>query len=303
MSDALLPTQLQEKINAKALEQDHKPGLYVVATPIGNILDISLRALCVLQRAKCIFAEDTRQSRKLLDWYGIKGRLVACHEYNEADSAVTTCIEMGEVYALITDAGTPAISDPGYKIVNWCINNGITVFPIPGASAPIVAMSASGMPSDRFTFFGFLPSKSHARKSLLENLKNEKGTLIFFESPNRLLDTLKNMFELLGDRSCCICRELTKIHEEFRRGNISDMIAHFSEKKPIGEFVILVAGATAENADKTDISAELKELLQTKTVKEVSKLIAEKYKIAKNEVYKKALEIRRPREKSQNNAS
>lgn len=275
------------------LEQNHKPGLYVVATPIGNILDISLRALNILKQARYVFAEDTRQSRKLFDWYGIKTKLIACHEYNEMDNSVISLIEKGEIYALISDAGTPAISDPGYKIVNWCLQNEIDIFPVPGACSFVSALSASGMPSDRFIFLGFLPQKEHARKIFLNELTNEIATMIFFESPNRLLNTLKNMREIFGDRHCCICRELTKIFEEFRRGRISDLIKYFSANKPIGEFVILITGCEKQNINNEEsIFAELNEVLRSKSVKESVKFISEKYHVPKNTVYKKALELK-----------
>lgn len=289
--------QLIEKLNAKLLEQNHKPGLYVVATPIGNILDISLRAISILKQARYVFAEDTRQSRKLFDWYGIKTKLISCHEYNETDNSVISLIEKGGIYALISDAGTPAISDPGYKIVNWCLLNEISVFPIPGACAAIAALSASGMPSDRFTFFGFLPSKDRARKIFLSKLETETATMIFFESPNRLLNALNDMREIFGDRYCCVCRELTKIFEEFNRGKISEIIEYFSVYKPIGEFVILVTGCSEQKINEQKINEknvfdELDEILQSKSLKESVKLISDKYHIQKSIVYRKALELK-----------
>ena len=176
--DAFFPPQISDTILRKLYEQQNKTGLYVVATPIGNIFDISLRALYILKKAKCIFAEDTRQSKKLLSFYGINTKLVACHEYNEIDDSVTSLIQQDEIYALISDAGTPTISDPGYRIVNWCIENSIDVFPIPGASAFVAGLSVSGLPTDNFAFHGFLPPKLQARKSALENLKSEKMTMI-----------------------------------------------------------------------------------------------------------------------------
>ncbi len=294
MSDALFTPQISERINTKLSEQNHKPGLYIVATPIGNILDISLRALGILKIARCVFAEDTRQSRKLFDWYGIKTKLIACHEYNETDFAVTSLIDKQEIYALISDAGTPTISDPGYKIVNWCLQNNIDIFPIPGASASIAALSASGMPSDKFTFFGFLPPKKNARKIFLENLGAETGTLIFFESPNRLLDTLEDMLKIFGDRKCCVCRELTKIFEEFKRGNISKMLQYFSANKPTGEFVILISGAVTDAKKETEeIFYELNELLRNASLKESVSILSKKYGINRNIIYKKALELKK----------
>lgn len=298
LSDALLTPQLSEKLNIKLLEQNHKPGLYVVATPIGNILDISLRALGILKMARCVFAEDTRQSRKLFDWYGIKTKLVACHEHNEADFSVTSLIDEQNIYALISDAGTPVISDPGYKLINWCLQSGIDVFPIPGASAPITALSASGMPSDKFTFLGFLPTKNNARKFFLENLVNKTETLIFFESPNRLLKTLQDMLKIFGDRKCCVCRELTKVFEEFRRDNLSEILKYFSVNKLAGEFVILIAGNVFEEEKKrnTEIFYELNEFLKSKSVKDAVNIISGKYKVNRNSIYKKALELKKEKD-------
>ncbi|MBR1734117.1 MAG: 16S rRNA (cytidine(1402)-2'-O)-methyltransferase [Alphaproteobacteria bacterium] len=282
-----------EKLNTKLLDQNHKPGLYIVATPIGNILDISFRAISILTKAEYIFAEDTRQSRKLLDWYEIKStKLIACHEYNETHESITSLIENQKIYALVSDAGTPAISDPGYKIVNWCLQHGIDVHPIPGASSFVTALCASGMPSDHFAFFGFLPPKEFARKKFLKNLSNESGTMIFFESPKRLLKSLKNMLEILGDRHCCVCRELTKIFEEFLHGTISEIIEHFSKNNPIGEFVILISGNKKIEINEDTIWRELSELLQKKSLKESVKEIADKYNLSKNTAYQKALELK-----------
>lgn len=304
----LISPELSEKLNAKILEQNHKPGLYIVATPIGNIFDISLRALWILKKACCIFAEDTRQSRKLLDWYEIKTKVVACHEYNETDSSVISRINQinqinqdnGGIFALISDAGTPAISDPGYRLVNWCLENGVDVFPIPGASAAIAAMSASGMPSDRFTFFGFPPPKEKARKDFFENIRGEQGTLIFYESPNRLVSCLKDMLEIFGDRSCCVCREITKVFEEFKRRTLAESVRYFQEQKhkPTGEFVILLDGYSkkSEEINFEIIKEELKGMLQNEGIKmkDAVKILADKYAqkgIRRNKIYKIGIEI------------
>lgn len=294
----LLTQELCTKLNSKILEQNHKPGLYIVATPIGNMFDISLRALWILKNAKYVFAEDTRQSQKLLNYYEIKAKLIACHEYNEIDSDVTSLVDSQEIFALISDAGTPAVSDPGYRIVNWCLQNKIDVFPIPGPSAAIAAISASGMSSDRFTFFGFLPPKKNARINFLKNIVSEKGTMIFYESPNRLCNTLQDMIEIFEDRLCCICREITKIFEQFKRGNLSECLNYFSENKPTGEFVILLSGAVdgkKEHLEQSNImeniKAEMQNLLDTISLKESAKIVAEKYGISKNIAYRIGLEI------------
>lgn len=282
-----------EKLNSKLLSQNHKPGLYVVATPIGNMLDISPRALAILSKSRCVFSEDTRQSRKLLSWYGIKTKLISCHERNEVDFSVTSLIKKNETYAIISDAGTPTVSDPGYRIVNWCLQNGIDVFPIPGASSPIAALSASGMPSDRFAFFGFIPTKKKAKRIFFKNLENEVGTLIFFESPNRLLDTIRDMSEIFGNRYCCVCRELTKIFEEFVRGGFSEILKHFELNKPEGEFVILVSGNKSKEPSEKEISRELIKLIKENSLKKSVKLMSEKYNIRKNDAYKKALKLKK----------
>jgi len=264
--------------------------LYVVATPIGNIFDISFRAIHILNQSKYIFAEDTRQSKKLLNFYEINTPLIACHEHNEI--SVASKIEKGEIYALISDAGTPLISDPGYRIVNRCIEIGIDVFPIPGASSVIAALSASGMPTDKFLFNGFLPPKSQARKSSLQEIKDIKASMIFLESPNRISATLTDMLEVLGNRRCCVCREITKIYEEFLRGNISDLLDHFSREQSLGEFVIIVEAAGEIGIDTETAFLELADLLKKETLKTVVEKISKKYKLPRKAVYEKALQLK-----------
>ena len=281
-----------DSISEKIHQQKDKPGLYLVATPIGNLFDISLRALNILKKSKIIFAEDTRNSRKLLNFYEIDTPLVACHEYNEIMPAVVEKIERGEIYSLISDAGTPTISDPGYRLVNWCVENDITVVPIPGACAFIAGLCGSGLPTDRFTFCGFLPSKRHARHEALQEVKSKTETLIFLESPKRILESLKDMREIFGDRNCCVCRELTKLYEDFQRGSLAKIIEHFSENEPTGEFVVIVSGNKEERIDEKQIFSELAELLQKFRVKEAVKIIVEKYSVNKKLIYQKALEIK-----------
>ncbi|MDR2723610.1 MAG: 16S rRNA (cytidine(1402)-2'-O)-methyltransferase [Holosporaceae bacterium] len=293
MTDALLSSILQEKISQKLYEQQHKPGLYVVATPVGNIFDISFRAIYILRKAKCIFAEDTRQSKKLLSFYEIRRPLVACHEYNEDSESIVSKIEHNNIYALISDAGTPLISDPGYRIVTWCIRHQIDVFPVPGACAPIAGLSAAGLPTDSFTFYGFLPSKCQTRRSRLDDMKNMKSTSIFLESPERILDSLRDMLKVLGNRYVCICREITKIFEEFRRGNLSELIDYFSKNKPIGEFVIIISGNKENCRDEGEAFIELSAQLKTETLKTAVAKVFAKHRLPKRVIYDKALEIRR----------
>lgn len=266
--------------------------MYLVATPIGNLFDISLRALNILNKSKVIFAEDTRNSRKLLNFYEIDTPLVACHEYNEIMPAVIEKIEKGEIYSLISDAGTPTISDPGYRLVNWCVENDIEVVPIPGACAFIAGLCGSGLPTDRFTFCGFLPSKQHARREVLQEVKSKIETLIFHESPKRILESLKDMLKIFGDRRCCVCRELTKLYEDFQRGSLSEIIEHFSENEPAGEFIVIISGNKEESINKDQIFAELAELLNKFRVKEAVEIIVEKYSVNKKTIYQKALEIK-----------
>jgi len=283
---------LIESISEKIRQQKDKPGLYLVATPIGNLFDISLRALNILKKSKIIFAEDTRNSRKLLNFYEINTPLIACHEYNEIMPAVVEKIEHGEIYSLISDAGTPTISDPGYRLVNWCVENGIEVVPIPGACAFIAGLCGSGLPTDRFTFCGFLPSKQHARREALREIKQKNETLIFLESPKRILESLKDMLEIFGDRHCCVCRELTKLYEDFQRGPLSKIIEHFSESEPAGEFVVIVSGNKEDKINEEQVFSELAELLQKFRVKEAVEIIVEKYSANKKTIYQKALEIK-----------
>ncbi|MDR2107822.1 MAG: 16S rRNA (cytidine(1402)-2'-O)-methyltransferase [Holosporaceae bacterium] len=281
-----------EKFSQKLREQQHKPGLYLVATPIGNIFDISLRALYILGISERIFAEDTRRSRKLLNFYGIKTPLISCREHNEDDFSVLSEIREGGVYSLISDAGTPLISDPGYRLVNRCLERRTDVFPIPGPSSAVAGLIASGLPTDRFLFQGFLPAKSSARRTDLKELKEIRATLVFFESPGRVLQTLEDMLEIFGERRCCICREITKIFEEFRRGNLSEMIHRFSETEPIGEFVLVIEGNNGKAVDEAAGLFELAELLKTETLKSAVDRIARKYGLSRKKAYEKALQIK-----------
>ncbi len=293
MCNLFLSSELINNISRKIYLQQEKPGLYVVATPIGNIFDISLRALYILKKVKLIFAEDTRNSKKLLNFFEINTPLIACHEYNEILSQVTNKIHKGESYALISDAGTPTISDPGYRLINWCIQQGIDVFPVPGACAFIAGLSASGMPTDSFTFFGFLPTREQARLKFLQNIKNNKETLIFLESPNRILNTLNNMLAILGNRFCCICREITKVFEEFIRGNLNEVINSLGSKKIHGEFIIILRGEKQNQADNINIVvSELADLLNKYSLKETVSIISKKYQFNKHIIYQKALELK-----------
>ncbi|MGH9715880.1 MAG: 16S rRNA (cytidine(1402)-2'-O)-methyltransferase [Candidatus Acidiferrales bacterium] len=222
--------------------------LFIVATPIGNLEDITLRALRVLREADVIACEDTRQTMKLLAHFDISKRLVSYHEHNEITRAPEIVIELeqGAKVALVSDAGTPAISDPGFRLVSLCLRHGIAVVPIPGPSAFVAALAASGMPIEEFTFAGFLPSRPTARRKALRALANEPRTVALYEAPHRLLDSLEDALEILGNRPAVIAREVTKAFEEFQRGHIEDLVAAVRKKAPRGEITLLIGTADGQ---------------------------------------------------------
>src|SRR5690349_21772039 len=217
--------------------------LYLVSTPIGNMEDITLRALRVLREAILIAAENTRHTRRLLDRYELTTPCIAYHEHNKLArlDEVLTALANGDV-ALVSDAGTPGLSDPGFELINACIAAGFTVVPIPGPSAPIAALVASGLPTDQFSYLGFLPRRGPERRALLASLADLPQTLICFEAPHRLVDALTDMLAILGDRRIVVARELTKIHEEFRRERIGAALAHFQGHRARGEFTLVIEG-------------------------------------------------------------
>ena len=218
--------------------------LYVVPTPVGNLEDITLRAIRVLKEADLILAEDTRTSGILLKHYGIKNAMQSHHKFNEHQTVerIVSRIKGGENVALISDAGTPAISDPGFLIVRECVRNGVDVQCLPGATAFVPALVSSGLPDERFCFEGFLPQKK-GRMTRLNALKDETRTMVFYESPYRLVKTLSQFAEYFGmERPVAVCREISKVHEECVRGSLQEVIAHFQEKEPKGEIVIIVGG-------------------------------------------------------------
>ena len=219
--------------------------LYVVPTPVGNMEDMTLRAIRVLKEADVILAEDTRTSRVLLNHYDIKGNLLSHHKFNEHQTGANVVQRLlgGETIALISDAGTPGISDPGFLLVRECVRNGIEVQTLPGATAFVPALVSSGLPDERFCFEGFLPQKK-GRQTRLEALRDEQRTMILYESPYRLLRLLQECAGVFGDdRQACVCREISKIHEECVRGSLAELIQHFTETEPKGEIVVVVAGA------------------------------------------------------------
>jgi 16S rRNA (cytidine1402-2'-O)-methyltransferase len=250
--------------------------LFIVATPIGNLQDISERALECLRSVDLIACEDTRHTSKLLNHFGIRKSLESYHDFNEEEKAgrLISRIQDGLNVALVSDAGTPAVSDPGYRLIRACRENGIRVVAIPGPSAAITALSGSGLPSDEFFFVGFLPSRDQSRRQKLEALSTVAATLIFYEAPHRIEETLMDILEVLGDREVCIARELTKLHEEFLFGKLRDLIPRV---KPLGEFVIVVSGGSGKEVPAVNIEGLSR--------KEILKLLAEKTGLSKKSLY------------------
>ena len=271
--------------------------LFVVATPIGHLDDMTFRAIDILKSVSVVAAEDTRQSAQLFKHYNISTPLTACHDHNESNKIEQLVQKLlaGENIALISDAGTPLISDPGFKLVRAAQENGIRVVPVPGACAAIAALSAVGLPSDRFSFEGFLPSKASQRISQLEKLKNETQTLIFYEAPHRILECVKNMTEVFGEnRPVGIAREITKTLETIKKMTLKDLVIFIEndKKQEKGEIVLVVGGAP----EKTDLEQEkldelLKRLLQDLSVKAASQLAADLTGIKKKVAYQRALEL------------
>ena len=233
-------------------------SLYVVATPIGNLEDISLRALRTLREVKLIAAEDTRKTKRLLITYDIKTPMTSYHEHNKWTKLdyILNCLEGGDV-ALVSEAGMPGMSDPGYELIMTCAQRGIPVIPIPGPSIVITALVVSGLPTEKFIYLGFLPHKSNGRRRRLESVADEYGTIVVLESPHRLLASLNDILLILGDRKVAVCHELTKVHEEVFRGTISQAIEHFTE--PRGEFTLVIEGRGER--DKPQLTEAIKKQL------------------------------------------
>ena len=271
------------------------PGLYVVSTPIGNLRDITLRALDVLAAADEVLAEDTRVAGKLMSAYGIKARLSPYHDHNGAERrpGLISALQDGARIALISDAGTPLVSDPGWKLAHEALEAGVKVIPVPGASAMLAGLVASGLPSDKFLFAGFLPPKSGARKSAAEALKAVPGTLIFYESGPRLADALADLAAVLGPRDAAVTRELTKLFEETRRGTLADLAAHYAEAgPPRGEIVLLVGPPGEAEVTAEGLDAALRDALQDHPTKAAANAVAEALGLPKREVYQRALQLK-----------
>jgi 16S rRNA (cytidine1402-2'-O)-methyltransferase len=247
------------------MENELTGTLYLVATPIGNLSDITHRAIDVLKTVSVIACEDTRHTRKLLQHYGLETKTVSYHEHNEQERArqLIELLREGKDVAVVSDAGTPSISDPGYRLVRAAIENDVQVVPVPGPSALISALIAAGLPTDEFFFGGFLPARSNARRTRLTELRSVPGTLIFYEAPHRLAETLKDALETLGEREAVVARELTKLHEEIRRGRLSELAEHYSNEDPRGEIVLLIDRTVLEAAtDNTQTISSLVDQLE-----------------------------------------
>jgi 16S rRNA (cytidine1402-2'-O)-methyltransferase len=271
--------------------------LYIVASPIGNLEDITLRALRILKEVDLIAAEDTRHTKKLLVHYGIITPLTSYHLHNEnaKSASLVQRLSSGCRIALISDAGTPIISDPGFRLVQGAIHAGIPVVPIPGPSALTAVLGASGLPTDRFAFEGFLPARKAERRERLRELREEQRTLVFYEAPHRVKESLQDLLEVLGDRQVVLGREMTKLHEEFIRGSVSELAALAKTKEWRGEMTLVVRGAIGDRVSKTDrdrdLRSEIKKLRKEgMRVKEIAELLGERFSLPKREVYRLALE-------------
>jgi 16S rRNA (cytidine1402-2'-O)-methyltransferase len=280
-------------VDVRSLE----PGtLYLVGTPIGNLEDITFRALRVLKQADLIAAEDTRHTGKLLHHFQVATPQISYHDHNSQQRIpqLVQRLQSGEAIALVTDAGMPGISDPGYELVCACVEAGITVVPIPGPSAVVTAIAAAGLPCDRFVFEGFLPVKGKNRQARLEALKTEPRTSVFYESPHRLVKTLADLVNRLGsDRSVVLARELTKRYEEFWRGTLEEALNHYKTTPPKGEFTLLLAPAAATfSLSKAEVETELKSLLaQGQSRTEASRNLSKISDLSKREIYQISLGI------------
>jgi 16S rRNA (cytidine1402-2'-O)-methyltransferase len=266
------------------------PGiLYVVATPIGNLEDMTFRAVRILKEAGLIACEDTRQTRKLLDHYGIDRPTISYHEHNEAARAAELVARLleGTTVALVSDAGMPLVSDPGYRVVKAAIENGVPVQPVPGASALVAALAASGLPTDEFHFGGFLPAKAGQRRRTLEELAGERATLVFYEAPHRIVETLREVAEALGPRPVVVARELTKMHEEFLRGTAGEVAETLAARETVkGEITLLVGRAAAPPPDESPLEEAVAECMRAGLGRmDAIKAVARRRGLPKREVY------------------
>ena len=269
--------------------------LYVVGTPIGNLEDITLRAMRILKEVDLIACEDTRRTQKLLNAYKIQTPTISYHQHNEMTRAPELIIQMeeGSSIALVTDAGMPVVSDPGFRLVHLAVRHSIPVIPVPGASAFVAALAASGLPVDKFRFLGFLPSKKGERRKALEDLKDATRTLVFYEAPHRLLEMLKDAREILGEREIVVAREVTKVHEEFQRGTISATLEYLKRRPAKGEITVLIGLPSVEGAKDgaprpASIISEIQAVMAGQRVDERAalKMVARSRGVSKSEAYR-----------------
>jgi 16S rRNA (cytidine1402-2'-O)-methyltransferase len=296
-----------ESTGAESTGAESTGCLYLVGTPIGNLEDITLRALRILREADQIAAEDTRHTQKLLSHYDIARPMVSYHEHNEMTRApeLLIALEQGAKIALVSDAGTPLVSDPGYRLVTLCLRHQIPVVPIPGPSALLASLSASGLPNEEFLFVGFLPARSGERRRALERLRIEDRTIILYEAPHRVEECIADAQEILGDRPACLAREVTKLHEEFRRGKLSVLAASLAERPARGEITLLIgpadpAEARAQTDSAQSLSDRVEELMRQAKLdrKEALKLAAKERGLTRRAAYGQIVEQRSEQEKN-----
>lgn len=271
-----------------------KPGFYLVATPIGNLRDITFRALDVLSSVDLIICEDTRVTGKLMSAYGFKKKMQVYndHSTDQQRDSLTALVEEGKAIAVLSDAGTPLVSDPGYKLVRAAIEKDLYITSVPGPNAALSAFQLSGLPTDQFSFLGFLPPKSTARQNTLKKWVEAPGTLIAYETGPRLLESLQDMRAVLGDRDASVMRELTKMYEEVRRGTLSDLILYYTEKgAPKGEIVVAVGHAVAEVISTESIEEQLKKALEKMSVRDAAEVVAQATGKPKKTIYTLALKL------------
>lgn len=281
------------RLNAPYVEA----GLHLVATPIGNLGDITLRALATLAGSDLVLCEDTRTTSRLLQRYQIKTRMKPYHDHNAARQrpAILELLKDGKSIALVSDAGTPLVSDPGYKLVKACLKEGLNIQMVPGVSAPVMALALSGLPSDQFQFCGFLPAKSGARRQVLEQVKDSRATLIFFESAQRLAASLKDVGDTLGDREAAIARELTKLHEEIIRGPVSRLIDQIESRRALkGEITLVVAPATPQIAtpDSQEVRDALVGALSEMPASKAAADVAKRFGLSRKALYEQAISLK-----------
>lgn len=286
-SSAVALLQSIDRDMTRLLREPIAPGLYLIATPIGNLADITLRALSILARADIVYCEDTRHSAKLLQHFSIHALTKPFHDHNEEaeQRRILEHVQAGKAVAVISDAGTPLVSDPGFKLVREASAEGYPVIAVPGPSAVLAALTASGLPTDAFYFAGFLPPRVAARRAKLAALSDIPGSLVFFESPQRAAEALADMADVLGDRSAVMARELTKLHEEFSRGRLADLAKAAGLRDLKGEIVVVVGPSETPAITDDEIQARLKDALQSMSLKDAAKALSDALGVPKTRIY------------------